>query len=381
MSARAAVPVPRQACRIARVDRVQHAAQPRRIQFGRIARLGFAGRIGGGVGLGVVLASVLGHRPPLRLWCFGGRSLRWLLSANGCAIKPLCCPSTEELPMPDLLIGQTLSFAADPQIAGPAARHETRGGVLLDGGRIARLARPRICARPSAGACPRLRASADLGGLRRCACPLPADRDHRLLGQAADRLAEHLHLPRGDAARDPAFARATAETCLDLMLAHGTTTMCSYATIHPESVDAFFAAAQARGMRALAGKTCMDRNAPEGLRDTARSAHDDSAALIARWHGVDRLSYVITPRFAPTSSPEQLEALGALWAAHPDCLMQTHLSEQTDEIAWVRACSPRRATIWTSTSASACWGGARSSAIASIWSRASGRACARPARR
>jgi guanine deaminase len=121
------------------------------------------------------------------------------------------------------------------------------------------------------------------------------------------------------------------------MLAHGTTTMCSFATIHPESVDAFFTPPRARGMRALAGKTCMDRNAPDGLRDTPRSAHDDSAALIARWHGVDRLSYVITPRFAPTSSPEQLEALGALWAAHPDCLMQTHLSEQTDEIAWVRA--------------------------------------------
>ena len=69
-------------------------------------------------------------------------------------------------------------------------------------------------------------------------------------------------------------------------------------------------------------------------------AHDDSAALLARWHGVDRLSYVITPRFAPTSSAAQLDALGALWAAHPDCLMQTHLSEQTDEIEWVRGLFP-----------------------------------------
>ena len=68
------------------------------------------------------------------------------------------------------------------------------------------------------------------------------------------------------------------------------------------------------------------------LRDTAHSAHDDSAALLAKWHGVDRLSYVITPRFSPTSTPEQLAALGALWREYPDCLMQTHLSEQTDEI-------------------------------------------------
>ena len=85
----------------------------------------------------------------------------------------------------------------------------------------------------------------------------------------------------------------------------------------------------------------MDRNAPDGLRDTAQSAHDDSAALLAKWHGVDRLSYVITPRFSPTSTPEQLEALGALWAAHPDCLMQTHLSEQLDEIEWVKGLYPQ----------------------------------------
>ncbi|MEX1660313.1 guanine deaminase [Thioclava sp. 15-R06ZXC-3] len=139
---------------------------------------------------------------------------------------------------------------------------------------------------------------------------------------------------------DPAYAADVAGRYLDLALSNGTTTACSYCTIHPQSVDAIFQAAQARGMRMLAGKTCMDRNAPEGLRDTAQTAYDQSAALLARWHGVDRLSYVITPRFSPTSSREQLSALGALWAEHPDCLMQTHLSEQVDEIAWVKSLYP-----------------------------------------
>jgi guanine deaminase len=128
------------------------------------------------------------------------------------------------------------------------------------------------------------------------------------------------------------------------------------ATIHPESVDAFFAAAQARGCGRWPARPAWTATRPRGCATPPQSAHDDSAALIARWHGVDRLSYVITPRFAPTSTPEQLEALGALWAAHPDCLMQTHLSEQTDEIAWVRASFPRRATTSMSTNASACWG-------------------------
>lgn len=140
---------------------------------------------------------------------------------------------------------------------------------------------------------------------------------------------------------DAAYAREISERYLDLTAANGTTTVCSFATIRPESVDAFFTAAQARGQRVVTGKTCMDRNAPAGLRDTAQSAYDDSKALIERWHGVDRLEYAITPRFSPTSTPEQLEALGSLWAEHPECLMQTHLSEQVDEIEWVKSLFPQ----------------------------------------
>ncbi|MFK7744566.1 MAG: guanine deaminase [Roseobacter sp.] len=139
---------------------------------------------------------------------------------------------------------------------------------------------------------------------------------------------------------DPEYARTIAARYLDLTLSYGTTTVCSYATTHPGSVDAFFEAAAARGLRSVAGKTCMDRNAPPALCDTVQSAYDDSKALLNRWHGVGRAQYAITPRFSPTSTPEQLSALGALWAEHPDCLMQTHLSEQEPEIAWVRALYP-----------------------------------------
>ena len=139
---------------------------------------------------------------------------------------------------------------------------------------------------------------------------------------------------------DPAYAAEIAARYLDLTTAHGTTSMVSFCTIHPESVEAFFAEAERRGQRVVAGKTCMDRNAPEGLRDDARSAYDLSKALLEKWHGRGRIGYAITPRFSPTSSVAQLEALGALWSEHPDCLMQTHLSEQVDEIAWVKGLYP-----------------------------------------
>lgn len=139
---------------------------------------------------------------------------------------------------------------------------------------------------------------------------------------------------------DKAYADDIAGRTMDLALAHGTTTLTSFCTIHPTSVDAYFEAASARNMAVIGGKTCMDRNAPDTLTDTAQTAYDESKALLQKWHGKGRATYAITPRFSPTSTPDQLNALGALWAEHPDCLMQTHLSEQLPEIAWVRDLFP-----------------------------------------
>jgi guanine deaminase len=139
---------------------------------------------------------------------------------------------------------------------------------------------------------------------------------------------------------DPAFAAATAETYLDECLRQGITSAAVYGTVHAGSVDALFAAALARGMRIVAGKVLMDRNAPAALTDTAQSGYDESKALIARWHGRGRLAYAVTPRFAPTSTPAQLAAAGALLAEHPGTYLQTHLAETHEEIAWVRELFP-----------------------------------------
>jgi guanine deaminase len=86
----------------------------------------------------------------------------------------------------------------------------------------------------------------------------------------------------------------------------------------------------------------MDRNAPDGLRDTVQSGYDQSQALIAKWHGRGRLLYAITPRYAGSSSPEQLGMAGALWREHADCLMQTHIAETRQEVAWISELFPDR---------------------------------------
>jgi guanine deaminase len=137
-------------------------------------------------------------------------------------------------------------------------------------------------------------------------------------------------------------ARAVAEVFLDECLRAGTTTAAVYCTVHPQSVDAFFEAAAARNLRMIAGKALMDRHAPAALTDTARSGYDESRALIAKWHGRGRASYAVTPRFAASSTPEQMEMAGQLWAEHPGTYLQSHVSENRDEVAWVRKLYPER---------------------------------------
>ena len=79
---------------------------------------------------------------------------------------------------------------------------------------------------------------------------------------------------------------------------------------------------------------------PTGCTDTPQSGYDDSKALISAWHGKGRQLYAVTPRFAITSSPEQMEMAGALVREHPDCHMQTHLSENHAEIALTQELYP-----------------------------------------
>ncbi len=139
---------------------------------------------------------------------------------------------------------------------------------------------------------------------------------------------------------DPEIARRHARFFLDELLANGTTTAVVYCTSHPGSAEALFAEARERKVRLIAGKVMMDRGAPEGLLDTAERGYAESKDILTRWHGVDRLGYAVTPRFAVTSTDAQLEVAGALLKEHPDCWMQTHLAENLAEIETVRQLFP-----------------------------------------
>lgn len=148
--------------------------------------------------------------------------------------------------------------------------------------------------------------------------------------------------PTERAFADKAHAGEVAEIFLTELLRNGTTTALVFGSVHKESVDAFFEACEKRNLRMIAGKVLMDRNAPDYLTDTAETGYADSKELIERWHGKGRLHYAVTPRFAPTSTPEQLALAGQLFKEYPDLYMHTHLSENRKEIEWVRELFPER---------------------------------------
>jgi len=248
-------------------------------------------------------------------------------------------------PPPFALRGPFLTSVGDPFVDGVAAtrRYESDGVVVVGDGRISD-------AGPARQVLARLPAGVPVERLPRATLLVPGFVDchvhYAQLAVIASHGSELLDwltrytFPSEQAFDDARHARAIARRFFDLTLAAGTTTAAAFCTVHPGSVDAFFAEARRRGVRAIAGKVLMDRHAPRALRDTARRGYDESKALIRRWHGRGRLGYAITPRFAPTSTPAQLEAAGALWREHPDCWVQSHLSESRREIAWVRELFP-----------------------------------------
>jgi guanine deaminase len=243
-----------------------------------------------------------------------------------------------------ILAGQTLTFLDDPLIAGAenSIRHRVRGAVVIgNDGRIAW--------------------EGEHAQLPQVYRGLP-ETDHGEALILPGFIDAHLHFPQyrmlaafgkdlldwlnrytfieEQRYADAGFAAAAARAFTDELFRHGITSCLAFSTIHPVALDALFTEAQSRGMAMISGKTMMDCNAPSGLTDTPQRGYDETKALLAKWHGCDRLQYAITPRFAVTSSEAQLEATGALKREYPDVVFQTHLSESAGEIATVARAFP-----------------------------------------
>jgi guanine deaminase len=240
--------------------------------------------------------------------------------------------------------GRLLEFLDDPAVVGAAASHRYhRDGLLvIEDGRIAKVgdARSLLQELPPGTPVNEYRDCLILPGLIDTHIHYPQT---QVIASYGAQLLEWLHkytFVEEQKFGDPSHAAAMARFFLDELLRNGTTTAAVYCTVHPESVEAFFAESERRNTRMIAGKVMMDRNAPAALTDTAERGYTESKALLQAWHGRGRQLYAISPRFALTSSDAQLETAGALLREHPDAYLQTHLAESHEEIATVRKLFP-----------------------------------------
>lgn len=241
-----------------------------------------------------------------------------------------------------LLRGRLLHCLADPNSRSDAIEYIADGALLIDQGRIVSRgpADELLAELPSDLRIVDHRDQLVIPGMVDCHVHYPQTNVIASFGEQLLTWLNNYTFPAEATFADTDIATETANFFLDELLRNGTTTALVFATVHPQSVDALFDAARQRKMRIAAGKVLMDQNCPENLRDTAESGYRESRDLLERWHGTDRLHYAITPRFAATSSAEQLRAAGQLAAEFPDTLIHTHLAENVDEIAWVAELFP-----------------------------------------
>ncbi len=241
------------------------------------------------------------------------------------------------------LRGRLLSFTDDPATAGAAAYSYIEDGlVLIEGGEIAAVGEAsELLARvPQGAAVDHYPENLILPGFIDAHIHYPQTQVIASYGAQLMDWLERYAFAEELRFADPEHAARVAGFFLDELARNGTTTAAVYGTVHAGAAEAFFAESHRRNTRMIAGKVLMDRNAPQGLLDTAETGYAESKALIARWHGKGRQLYAVTPRFAITSSEAQLEAAGTLLREHPDCYLQTHLSENHREIEAVRRLFP-----------------------------------------
>lgn len=237
--------------------------------------------------------------------------------------------------------GAALTFIADPFYTNPAESYQyfEDALIIMENGRIESVSdySPQTAESlpvehfPDAVICP---------GFIDCHLHYPQT---QMIGAFGEQLIEWLNTYTFVAEQDFAnlsHAQRVAKVFLSELLRCGTTTASVYCTVHPQSVEAFFETSSEFNTRMIAGKVMMDRNAPEALLDNAETAYADSLRLLEKWHNHGRQLYAVTPRFAPTSTPEELRAAARLWGEHPGTYLQTHLSENEGELAWVRELFP-----------------------------------------
>ncbi len=248
-------------------------------------------------------------------------------------------------PKPRVVRGTLLDFTGDPRLSDrpeSSCRVETEGALLVGAdGRIGwRGAASDLPVEYRGFKCEDFGDALILPGFVDAHIHFP---QYRMLAAPGKDLLDWLNrftFPEEARYASKAYAADAAKIFLDRLVSHGTTAALVFSSVHRVAAEALFAAAAKRGMALITGKTMMDRNVPEDVRDDPETGAIESETLIQAWHGKGRLRYAISPRFAVTSTDAQLKLSGELASRYPQCLVQTHLSESEGEIAKVKSLFP-----------------------------------------
>ena len=146
---------------------------------------------------------------------------------------------------------------------------------------------------------------------------------------------EQIALPEEARMSDVPYASATATEFLRGLASHGTTTALVFGAHFAGAMAALFEQAGESGLRIVSGQVLSDRRLRPELHQTPDEAYRDCSDLIRRFHRRGRLLYAVTPRFALSASEAMLEVCQTLLAEHDGLRFQTHINENTDEIAEV----------------------------------------------
>ena len=150
---------------------------------------------------------------------------------------------------------------------------------------------------------------------------------------------ENYTFPEESKFSDTAYAERMYRRFVRDLWRFGTMRTVAFATVHKDSTRLLMQLFKEAGMSARVGKVDMNRNCPEALQESVEDAIRDNEALVAEFGEDELVKPIITPRFIPACTPELLQACGDL-ARKYKLPVQSHLSENRNEIAWVQELEP-----------------------------------------
>jgi guanine deaminase len=230
---------------------------------------------------------------------------------------------------------RVLDTPDDPFTGGVLRSDEDAGLLVLDGTITERGDFTAVRARHPDAEVVDLRSGVLLPGLVDTHVHYPQVRVIGALGMPLLEWLERCALPEECRLADVDYARAVAFEFVGGLVAAGTTTALVFGSHFAPAVDALFEEVARVGLRVTAGLVVSDRGLPEPLLTDADRAYDDAVALAARWHGVGRARYAVTPRFSYSASDDVLDACAAVLKDVPGSWFTSHVNENPAEVAEV----------------------------------------------